>query len=146
MPTIHCSLIDFYSPLFDLNLDLRDAILRKPINMSFTPGQISQEWDSYHIGAFVGTSLVGTMILKPIDGNIIKMRQVAVAASMQGNGIGKILVNYCEAFAKHKNYKTIVLHAREVAQKFYLKLDYHIVGEEFLEVGLPHYKMEKRIN
>ncbi len=42
-------------------------------------------------------------------------------------------------------FDKITLHARKNAVPFYLALGYKIIGEEFEEVGLPHFEMEKNI-
>jgi predicted GNAT family N-acyltransferase len=39
----------------------------------------------------------------------------------------------------------IELHARANAVNFYAKYAYRIVGDEFEEVGIPHFKMIKRL-
>jgi predicted GNAT family N-acyltransferase len=40
----------------------------------------------------------------------------------------------------------MILHAREAAVPFYLKLGYALAGEPFEEVGIPHRAMEKTLN
>jgi len=37
----------------------------------------------------------------------------------------------------------MVLHAREAAIPFYLRLGYELEGEPFTEVGIPHRRMVK---
>jgi predicted GNAT family N-acyltransferase len=39
----------------------------------------------------------------------------------------------------------ILLHARKYAAAFYTVMDYQVVGDEFTEVGIPHFMMEKEI-
>lgn len=39
----------------------------------------------------------------------------------------------------------MVLHARDVAKGFYRSMQYRVVGDEFTEVGIPHYHMEKEL-
>jgi predicted GNAT family N-acyltransferase len=71
------------------------------------------------------------------------MRQVAVAAAMQGKGVGARLVAASEDFAKEHGFQKITLHARETAVLFYERIGYQKIGERFEEVGIPHFKMEK---
>lgn len=141
MSSFYISLIQFGSPEFDLNIDLRHDILRKPLNMNFTEQQITEEWDSIHIGAYENNNLLGSLILKPVDEHIVKMRQVAVAQLSQGKGVGAKLVRYSETLSKLKGFSTIELHARCTAVPFYTKLGYSITGNVFQEVGLDHLKM-----
>ena len=44
-----------------------------------------------------------------------------------------------------ESVSVIELHARETALGFYERLGFARVGEEFLEVNIPHWKMRKRI-
>jgi predicted GNAT family N-acyltransferase len=36
-----------------------------------------------------------------------------------------------------------MMHARKTAVPFYERIGYQVAGEEFLEVGIPHYEMRK---
>ena len=80
-----------------------------------------------------------------LDDNTAKMQQVAVRKKNQTNGIGRRLVNHSEQFIKNIGVRFIVLHAREPVIGFYEKLGYQKIGEKFLEVTIPHYKMKKSI-
>jgi predicted GNAT family N-acyltransferase len=83
------------------------------------------------------------MVLKPIDQNILKMRQVAVHPDFQGKGIGHAMVVYAEVWAARNTFSKIILHARSSAVSFYINLNYSTIGSEFTEVGIPHFAMEK---
>ncbi|MCB0647024.1 MAG: GNAT family N-acetyltransferase [Saprospiraceae bacterium] len=138
--------IDFMGEDFDEVMALRTEVLRKPLNMVFLEKDIAEEFDSHHIAAFFREQIVACLILKPVGQGIMKMRQVAVHADYQGKGMGKKLVAYSEMFALQHGVHKIELHARMTAVPFYLSMAYTVVGEEFLEVGLPHLKMEKRLD
>jgi GNAT superfamily N-acetyltransferase len=73
------------------------------------------------------------------------MRQVAVLPTLQGKGIGKILVQQTEQWARYNGWRTILLHARLTAVPFYEKLEYEIEGDVFEEVSVPHFKMKKKL-
>ncbi len=137
---------DFATPEYDQSIVLRDAILRKPLNLSFQVSDLEKEYDSIHLGAFNQLNqIIGCLVLKPLaDGNY-KMRQVAVAQEVQGNGVGSMLVKASESLLKRLSAKSIELNARDVAIPFYLKLDYKKVGREFEEVGIKHFRMEKKL-
>ncbi|MBC7884898.1 MAG: GNAT family N-acetyltransferase, partial [Saprospiraceae bacterium] len=89
--------------------------------------------------------LVGVLTLKPVDHDIIKMRQVAVSESFQSKGIGTYLVKSSETFAKSKDFKRIELHARLESLAFYIKNEYIAEGEQFKEVGIDHQAMYKNL-
>jgi len=124
-------------------IELRYKVLRQPLGLNYTQEQLDAERDEFHFVVFYGEKLVGCLLMKTIDNEEIKMRQVAVDESYQGKGVGKELVLFSERFAAENNYSVITLHARKTAVPFYEKLGYHIVGDEFAEVTQPHFKMRK---
>ncbi len=138
--------IEFGTPEYDEAVALRCDILRKPIGRVFEPEHLLEEYSDTILGCYDAQAvLVGCLHLSKIQDDTLKMRQVAVKENQQGKGIGRKLVEMSEAFARRYGYTKIVLHARQVAIDFYLRLDYTIVGEPFEEVGIPHRKMEKKI-
>lgn len=136
--------IAFATPEYDESIALRYEVLRKPLGLSFSPEQLAKEWADTHLAAFHNSGkMVGILVLSPLDDEIVKMRQVAVTAEMQGRGVGAALVAQAENTAQAAQFKKMVLNARETAVPFYLRLGYQIVGERFEEVSIPHFKMEK---
>jgi predicted GNAT family N-acyltransferase len=143
---LNLQFIDFATPAFDEALALRDAILRKPLNMVFETADIVDEWNSYHLVCYnMYNDMVGCLTLKPQEEGVIKMRQVAVKKNSQNLGIGSALVNESERFCAECGFKKIVLHARKEAVSFYRKLGYKTQGKQFKEVGIPHSKMYKNL-
>lgn len=137
--------IAFASPEYDEAIALRYAVLREPLGLSFTPEQLAEEWSDTHLAAFHPSgNIIGILVLSPLDEQTVKMRQVAVAPELQGRGVGAALVEYAEQVAQEAHFKKMVLHAREGAAPFYLRLGYQIIGERFEEVSIPHFKMEKK--
>jgi predicted GNAT family N-acyltransferase len=68
---------------------------------------------------------------------------MAVPNSMQGKGVGRALMIFAENIARDLGYRKLCMHARTTAVGFYQKLGYHTAGDEFTEVTIPHYVMEK---
>jgi predicted GNAT family N-acyltransferase len=89
--------------------------------------------------------MIGYLNLTPYTDGQVKMRQVAVAATEQGRGVGSAMVAYSEEVAREKGFSTMVLHARRTAVPFYLRLGYTQEGDEFEEVTIPHYRMYKML-
>jgi predicted GNAT family N-acyltransferase len=52
-------------------------------------------------------------------------------------------MQFAENLARDRGMKKLVMHARKTAVGFYEKLGYKVTGEEFEEVTIPHYEMEK---
>ncbi|MDX2002345.1 MAG: GNAT family N-acetyltransferase [Chitinophagales bacterium] len=126
-------------------VELRYRVLRKPLGLEFTEAQLAAEVNDHHLVYLENGEVLGCLILTPLDGQRIKMRQVAVDGSRQGTGIGRRMVQYSERFAHDMGYTIIECHARETAVPFYLGLAWHIVSERFEEVGIPHFKMQKSL-
>lgn len=114
--------------------------------MVFTEEFLIQDEQDYILGLFDKQEIKAVLNLKPVSETILKMRQVAVDANIQGQGLGTKLVKFSEEFALENGFNKIELHARETAVNFYLKMNYKISGERFFEIGIPHFKMYKNIN
>ncbi len=135
--------IEHLSPDYALAVVLRSDILRKPLGLEFTEAQLASESASFHLTAWEDDVLVGTLLLTPLEGASIQMRQVAVDDRKQGLGIGRLMVAESEAEAARRGFTRMMLHARDSAVGFYTKLGYERVGDEFIEVGVRHQEMEK---
>lgn len=122
---------------------LRYRVLREPLGLNYTPEQLSAEAGDTLLGIYDNVQLIGCLILTRLDAQTVQMRQVAVMPLQQGQGTGRVLVTYAEKLARQQGYTTMLLHARESAVPFYLRLEYAAQGESFEEVGLPHVQMLK---
>lgn len=143
--TIEIIEIQHGSPEYALEVTLRNKILRQPLGLHFSHDELAKECTDIHLGAFSGTVLIGCLLLRRLDEHTIKMRQVAVDDSVQGRGVGRLLVAAGEERARALGFTAIELSARETAVAFYLKLGYEVCGGPFTEVTLPHRKMRKII-
>jgi predicted GNAT family N-acyltransferase len=138
-------LLEWGSKLQIQSIGLRYEVLRKPLGLCFAPEELLQEETQWHIGMVSGERVEGILLIKFIGENVAKMRQVAVAESFQGKGIGKEMVRYAELLCSQNHIEKIELHARKSAVPFYLSLGYHTEGAEFEEVGIPHIKMSIKL-
>jgi len=127
------------------SIALRNAVLREPLGLVFSKEELADEKLQIHLVAEVKKEIIGVLILVKINKETIKMRQFAVSTQYQQKGVGKAIVLFAENYCRVNNFQEIVLHAREAACNFYLKLGYKKIGAGFEEVGLPHYRMIKNI-
>jgi len=137
--------INYHSKEYSKELELRDEVLRKPLGMSLYDEDLEKEKNDIHIGAFINHQLIGVLILTPLTASEIKMRQVAVYEAVRSQNVGREMVRFAEEYSKNKGYAIMLLNARKTAVGFYEKLGYKKIGEEFLEINIPHYKMRKRL-
>lgn len=124
-------------------LQLRNRVLREPLGLSLFDEDLSRDKSDIHIAAFLGSRLVGCLLLLPVNKTVLKMRQVAVDLSFRSKGLGGLMVAFAENYAQANGFQKIELNARETAVGFYQKNNYLVVGEQFFEVGIPHRKMQK---
>lgn len=126
-------------------VNLRMEILRKPLGLSFDATELEKEKEDVLMGAFEDERMLGCCLLTRMDQHTMRLRQMAVPNSMQGKGIGRALMIFAENIARDLGYKKLCMHARKTALGFYEKLGYSASGEEFIEVTIPHYIMEKAL-
>jgi ribosomal protein S18 acetylase RimI-like enzyme len=140
-----CKAIEHGSVEYAQTIALRQKILREPLGLQFTEDELLAEQSSFHLTCWSAGELLGCVVLSPLEEKKFRMRQFAVSEKFQRQGVGRILVNYLEAFARDHGCREIVLHARESAAIFYEKLGYSKGEDRFIEVSLPHCTMWKRI-
>ena len=138
-------IIDYGSHEYQLMIQMRTDILRKPLGLTFDATELEKEKDEVLIGAFEDEKMLGCCMLVREDAKSCRLRQMAVLNNLQGKGIGRALMNFAENIARDLGYKKLIMHARKTATGFYEKLGYSIIGDEFLEVTIPHYIMEKKL-
>lgn len=127
---------------------LRLSVLRpgRPAAAAQFPGDDLSS--TKHFGAFQGDELVGIASLFPAEMpehpgvSAWQLRGMATAPSVRGAGFGRALLAACVAFASASGKQLIWCNARTSAIKFYRKLGWEILGEEFdvPDVG-PHFHM-----
>ena len=137
--------IDHNSKEYELMVQLRYDILRKPLDLHFDEKELEKEKEDILIGAFDDDILLGCCLLKQVNEDEVRLRQMAVQNNLQGKGVGASMMFFAENISRDKGYKIISMHARKTATGFYKRLGYLIVGEEFSELSIPHIKMQKKL-
>jgi GNAT superfamily N-acetyltransferase len=130
---------------YQLMLNLRDAILRKPLGLKFDPAELEKEKQNVLIGAFDDDEILGCCMLVEESPQKVRLRQMAVLNNLQGKGIGRAIMTFAENLARDRGYKILSMHARKNAAGFYEKMGYKIASNEFTEVTIPHFVMEKQL-
>ena len=138
-------IIDHGSVEYHQMVKLRDDILRKPLGLGFTEDELENEKDNMLIAAFEDDEILGCCMLVEEKPGTLRLRQMAVLNNLQGKGIGRALMNFAENLARDRGYRIMRMHARKNAIGFYEKMGYRISGNEFVELTIPHYIMEKNL-
>ncbi len=137
--------IDFGTPEYEQMVQLRDEMLRKPLGLSFNDEELMEEKNEILIASYDDDEMLGCCILRPLDNETVRLRQMAVKDELQRKGIGASIISFAENLARDKGYRFIIMHARDTAIGFYEKFGYQIKGDEFTEVNIPHHIMEKEL-
>jgi predicted GNAT family N-acyltransferase len=76
---------------------------------------------------------------------VAKIERVAVLKAWRGRKLGTALMEAVISDIKHAapELKTLRLEAQNHAIPFYHKMGFAVVGEGFLEAGIPHHAMER---
>ncbi|MFI5195643.1 MAG: GNAT family N-acetyltransferase [Chitinophagales bacterium] len=143
MHNITISRINSSDPMYQQVWNLREEILRKPLGLSLKNEDLSCDKINTIFIALYANKVIGCVFMQPLNKSEIQLRAMAVYNEWQGKGIGRLLVQAAEEWAWNEGYDKIILHARKVAFGFYKSLSYHLSGNEFTEVGIPHCMMEK---
>lgn len=130
--------VEFGSGRYQELLDLRYRILLQPLGLKFLDSFREQEAGFLHIGCIdsVSDKLIGGLIMVPVDNEEIRIMQVAVDDTRQGEGIGKKLIEYAEKTAKEIGYSRMVMHAMLSVVGFYEKLGFRQDSDLFEEKAL----------
>jgi ribosomal protein S18 acetylase RimI-like enzyme len=127
---------------------LRYKILRAPWNQPANTS--SDELEAVSLNAFIKNEKAQVVACGRLQENANKVGQIrymAVDEKYQGQGLGKIIVDFLEQEAKKKGFQVLELQARENAVKFYESQGYKVKEKTFLLWGMiQHYLMEKPIS
>lgn len=107
---------------------------------------VELEWDGLdeeciHFLAYYNNKAIATARLLS-DGHIGRM---AVLPAFRRQKVGHKLLKFIIALAKEKSLK-IRLSAQAHAVDFYVKHDFHITSNVYMDAGIPHFDMEYENN
>lgn len=129
---------------------LRDAFsVRKQVFVEEQHVSAEEEYDEFeetskHIVIYDEDIPVGAGRFRIVDG-IGKMERICVLSSHRKKGIGKIIMDALEAYAKEESLPKLKLHAQTQAESFYKKLGYQTASDVFIEADIPHVVMIKEL-
>ena len=106
----------------------------------------TDEWenDSTHYLLTEDNKALATARSRLIDENTIKIERVAVLKEARVRGVGTELMRYLlQDIHSQPNLETIKLGSQNSAIPFYEKLGFQVIGEEYLDAGIPHHFMVK---
>jgi predicted GNAT family N-acyltransferase len=123
---------------------LRYQVLREPLGQPVGSERNENDSIGQHFALFENNEIKAIARLDEAGENISQVRFVAVDPDSRGLGYGRVIMDATELKSKADGNNKMILHARDYAVDFYLKLDYRQVGKSYkLFDVLQHYLMEK---
>lgn len=104
--------------------------------------EMKEDDHGIHFGAFTDTEVVAVVSLFA-QGTDFQFRKFAVTPAMQGQGVGKILLQYIIAFARNEGGQRIWCNARDTAAGFYQRQGFNPTGEKFTRSGYNYEVMDR---
>lgn len=89
--------------------------------------------------------IAGTVTLIKVDDGIFELSKMAVTGTMQGKGIGRVLMEHCLSVAKENNIKKLILYSNtklETAIAMYYKYGFTEVAFDATHYKRANIKME----
>jgi predicted GNAT family N-acyltransferase len=126
--------------------DLRYRILREPLNQPKGSERNDGDATGIHFALYDNDIVKAIARLDQQDAEVFQVRFVAVEKAEQGTGYGRKIMEATEEKTKELAGQKIILHARDYAVDFYLKLNYTLIEPSYkLFDVLQHFLMEKNL-
>ena len=106
--------------------------------------QDGRDPEAIHLVALEGETLVGTCRLL-VEERTARLGRNAVSSEARGRGVGAALLEVADRAAAQAGADRIRLHAQLRARTLYERSGYAPQGDTFLEEGIEHVTMEKRL-
>ena len=136
----------------ELTLGLRSRVLRNGIPLEECVFPTDKIEGVLHLAFYVGEEIATIASFFPNkykDNQQLgyQLRGMATDQPFLGKGYGKQLVEFAVDYIKKTNAEYIWCNARTSAIKFYQKIGFELVSEEFEITGVgPHYEMILKLN
>jgi len=135
--------IEFGSIEYKNLINFRFFNLRKPLKLEWSIEDLKDENKQFHFAIYYNEEIVGCCVLKKINKNIIRLRQMAVLEKYRGMNIGSLIIKKTEQFCLSIGISEIDITARCYAVGFYIKNGFSPYGDTFIDMTLESIKMKK---
>ena len=125
-------------------LALRSRVFCDEQGVSFEADQDGRDPEATHIVAVDDGAVIGTCRLL-FRGQVARLGRLAVEPGRRGDGVGAAILREADRVAVGVGAETIALHAQTYALPLYEAAGYEQYGPTFVEEGIEHVAMEKRL-
>lgn len=129
---------------------LEDAFqIRHTVFMVEQQVDVESETDEHdqtatHFVLYDDQTPIGAGRFRVVDGTG-KIERICVLSSLRKSGAGALIMESIEDYAKNTDILTVKLNAQKHAIGFYERIGYEIISEEFMDAGIPHRTMVKKL-
>ena len=125
-------------------LALRSQVFCEEQGVSFEADQDGRDPEATHIVAVDGGAVIGTCRLL-FRGEVARLGRLVVERERRGDGVAAAILREADRVAVDAGAESIALHAQTYAQSLYESAGYEEYGPTFVEEGIEHVAMEKRL-
>jgi predicted GNAT family N-acyltransferase len=125
-------------------LELRERIFCGEQGVAFEADQDGRDPEATHIVAIDDGVVIGTCRLL-FRGEVARLGRLAVERGRRGDGVAAAILREADRIATGAGAESIALHAQTYAQSLYERAGYEEYGPTFVEEGIQHVAMEKRL-
>jgi predicted GNAT family N-acyltransferase len=125
-------------------LELRGRVFGDEQGVSFEADQDGRDPEATHIVAVDDGAVIGTCRLL-FRGQVARLGRLAVAQERRGENVAAEILREADRIATEAGSESIALHAQTYAQSLYEHAGYVEYGPTFVEEGIEHVAMEKRL-
>jgi predicted GNAT family N-acyltransferase len=141
-------LVRFASTTDDLDAGyaLRRAVFEDEQNIPRPLDRDPYDFNADHVVAYDGGGrCVGTGRIVRVDTRTAQVGRMAVAADERKRGVGALVLEALERMATLRGVKELTVHSQLSAESFYRNRGFVREGEPFLDQGVPHVLMRKKL-
>ena len=136
---------DLNSKVYKNGLTIRNRVFVKEQQVPAEMEIDELEDQTIYVVGYLDDTPVATARIFPIEQNTYKVQRVAVLSNQRGKQLGKKLMLEIERYASENSRNRLILGAQDHAIGFYSALNYSIISEGYLDAGIPHHDMEKKL-
>jgi predicted GNAT family N-acyltransferase len=125
-------------------LELRERVFCEEQGVSFEADQDGRDPEATHIVAVDDGVVIGTCRLL-FRGPVARLGRLAVQRERRGESVAEQILREADRIAAEAGSESIALHAQTYARALYERAGYREHGPTFVEEGIEHVAMEKRL-
>ena len=104
-----------------------------------------QDSKALHVIVRNGDRVIATARVRFPAENTAKIERMAVLSDYRGRGAGAGIISFLMEEFNRRRITDVMLHAQQAVAGFYRSCGFTETGEPFIEAGISHIEMEKKL-